>query len=152
MHMQQNFHLLFLQNRFFQRKDKSEAGKDPVTLTQTIILARQEQNKDAKNYFSVSSNSLSATLTASSTKAENVQFFPSIAFSTSSIKLSGNRIHLFVVDETTGNLNLAMHCTSHIIRYAKSILHSQEENSIAFVMQNALLFSSNHYIIMCITH
>jgi len=55
----------------------------------------------------------------SKTNAENVQFVPFMVLSTSSIRLFGNRIHLFVVDGTTGILNFAMYCISHIIRYVK---------------------------------
>ena len=45
-----------------------------------------------------------ATLTASITKAEKVQFFPCIAFSTFSIISFGKRMHLFVVGGTDGIL------------------------------------------------
>ncbi len=56
-------------------------------------------------HSSISSN---AIRTAAITKAEKVQSFPSIAFSTEAITSSGKRMVLFVVDGELGIWNFAI--------------------------------------------
>lgn len=73
------------------------------------------------SHFS-SSKFSNATLTASITKAVKVQFFPSIAFSTSSITSFGKRMHLFVVGGIDGILNFLIVLTSAILLYIKFFL------------------------------
>ena len=58
--------------------------------------------------LSFSFKSSSAILTAAITKAENVQFFPTIAASTSSIMSLGNLMDLLEVGGELGILNFAM--------------------------------------------
>lgn len=72
--------------------------------------------------FSSSSRFSSATLTASITKAVNVQVVPEIAFSTSSIKSFGNRMLLLVVGGIDGISNFFIIITNTIVHITVLII------------------------------